>query len=240
MDGNGRWATRRGLPRTAGHDAGEVAILEAIDAALAARIRWLTLFAFSTENWTRPRHEVEFLMAFNRRMISAHGETFHRRGICVRYMGRASERVPLELKREMEHIQARTSSNSTLTLTFAFDYGGRAEVVAAVRRIIEADVRPEEVTEQTISAHLWYPDMPDPDLIIRTAGEFRLSNFLLWRAAYSELVFMDEYWPDFRGGHFVAALEEYARRQRRFGSLDGDADAGMGLIGPSEVDPPNC
>ncbi len=219
MDGNGRWALRRGLQRTSGHDAGEAAILAAVDAAMNASVGWLTLFAFSTENWTRPPHEVAHLMAFNQRMIATHGDAFHRRGIRVRYMGASSDRIPPELRIEMDAIQARTAENRRLTLTFAFDYGGRAEIVAALRELVRENISPENVREATIADRIWFPDMPDADLIIRTSGEFRLSNFLLWRGAYSELVFLDVLWPDFREDHFVRALEEYERRQRRFGGV---------------------
>jgi undecaprenyl diphosphate synthase len=219
MDGNGRWATRRGLPRIAGHDAGELAITATVDAALAEGIGWLTLFAFSSENWGRPQAEVDFLMDFNRRLIEKHGDDYDRRGIRMRYLGRQAEPIPAAVRGAMHEIETRTAKNSKLTLSFAFNHGGRAELVDAVRTLLEAPTSPHFITEHTIAGALQFADMPDPDLIIRTSGEYRLSNFMLWRAAYSELVFTDVLWPDFRGSDFREALEVYAQRGRRFGGV---------------------
>ncbi len=240
MDGNGRWASRQGLERTRGHAAGEAAITATVDAALEARVEWLTLFAFSTENWRRPAPEVTFLMEFNRRMITKYGDDYHRRGIRIRYLGRQNEQVPASVRRDMREIQERTAMNSALTLTFAFNYGGRAELVDAVRALLERAVRSQDVDERTIAAHFQFPDTPDPDLIIRTSGEYRLSNFMLWGAAYAELVFLDVLWPDFRAHHFDGALELYRARRRRFGAIlnagfDGAEPAGFAAAGSAEA-----
>ena len=183
MDGNGRWATRRGQERIAGHEAGEAAIVAAIDAALDAGVRWLTLFAFSTENWNRPEAEVEFLMEFNRRLIEKHGEAYYRRGVRFRYMGERTAPVPTPVAAAMTRIEHMTADAGTLTLTFAFNYGGRREIVRACQRLIADGVPVEEVDEARLAGARQYPDAPDPDVIVRTAGEYRLSNFLLWEAA---------------------------------------------------------
>jgi undecaprenyl diphosphate synthase len=219
MDGNGRWATKRGLIRTDGHNAGEAAILDTIDGAIDNGIAWLTLFAFSTENWGRPRAEVDFLMEFNRRLILEHGDVFHSKGVRVRYLGRGSELIPARVRDTMRAIEVRTKDNTVLTLTFAFDYGGRSALVDAARRLVADGVTANDVTEDSFTARFQFPDMPDPDVIIRTAGEYRLSNFLLWGAAYAEFVFLDVLWPDFRASHLRDALFVYANRTRHFGEL---------------------
>lgn len=219
MDGNGRWATQRGARRIAGHRAGEEAILATIEAALRAGVRWVTLYAFSTENWNRPAAEVDFLMNFNRDLIIKHGEAYYRRGVRFRYQGRRTAPVPTAVAEAMTGIERLTADADALTLTFAFNYGGRDEIVTACRRLVEAGVDPEEVDEARFAAAFQYPDTPDPDVIVRTAGEYRLSNFLLWEAAYSELVFLDLPWPDFRERHFREVLETYARRTRTFGAV---------------------
>lgn len=231
MDGNGRWATRRGLPRVDGHAAGEEAITATVDAAMEHGIRWLTLYAFSTENWDRPRTEVDFLMHFNWRLIEKLGDDYHRRGIRIRYMGHRADPVPRYVQSAMTEIQDRTASNSQLTLTYAFNYGGRAELVDAYRRMLTAGVTGPLVTEDTVSRHLEYPDAPDPDLIIRTSGEHRLSNFMLWQAAYSEFVFLDVLWPDFRGTNLTEALDIYRARNRRFGVIADSDQSGSSVEG---------
>lgn len=221
MDGSGRWATRRQLSRIEGHGAAEGAITAVVDAAIAEGVRWLTLFAFSTENWTRPPDEVAFLMEYNSRLIAKHGAGYHRRGIRVRYLGRQAEPVPSRLQEEIRRFQDLTAANSTLNLTLALNYGGRAELVDAVQRLLLDGTPAALVDEGAIASHLQYPEMPSPDLIVRTGGERRLSNFMLWGAAYAELVFLDVLWPDFRAAHFRSALEIYERRRRTFGSLGG-------------------
>ena len=224
MDGNGRWAQRRGLKRTDGHTAGEVALFDTIEGALEVGLRWMTVYAFSTENWRRPLDEVRFLMRFNESLLLRRREDLLRMGVRVRFIGRRGGRVPRRLLNHIEDTEALTARNRALTLTFAFNYGGRAELVDAVRAIAEevADgrLRPEKVDERAIARHLYAPDMPDPDLLVRTSGEYRISNYLLWESAYSEFVFTDVLWPDFRRRHLFGAIGEYQRRERRFGSID--------------------
>lgn len=220
MDGNGRWAARRGLPRSAGHEAGLDALFDAVDGALEIGVRWLTVYAFSTENWSRPRDEVRFLLDFNRSILRARRDEMNQRGVRLRFIGSRDRRLSRPLIAEMDAAVALTAANRRLNLTVAFNYGGRAEITEAVRRIVAADVSPAEVTEETIAAHLHVPEMPDPDLLIRTSGEYRLSNFLLWQMAYSEMVFLDVLWPDFSRRHLLGAVAEFQCRARRFGGLD--------------------
>jgi undecaprenyl diphosphate synthase len=219
MDGNGRWATKRGLKRTDGHAAGEEALFDTVHGALELGVRWLTVYAFSTENWRRPVDEVRFLMNFNREILNRRRDELHDLGVRVRFAGRRDWRVPRKLVREQDDAVALTGRNRRLTLTFAFNYGGRAEIVDAVRRIAADGTAPDKIDEKTIARHLYYPDMPDPDLVIRTSGEFRISNFLLWELAYSELVFTDVLWPDFRRENLFEAVREFQRRDRRFGTV---------------------
>ncbi len=220
MDGNGRWAAQRGLPRTAGHEAGLDALFDAVDGALEIGVRWLTVYAFSTENWTRPLDEVRFLLDFNRSILAARRDEMHERGVRVRFIGGRDGRLARSLLAEMDAAAELTAGNRRLTLTVAFNYGGRAELTEAVRTIVASGARPREITEETIRANLATSDMPDPDVVIRTSGEYRLSNFLLWQAAYSELVFLDVLWPDFNRSHLFEAVAEYQRRERRFGGVD--------------------
>jgi undecaprenyl diphosphate synthase len=223
MDGNGRWAQQRGLKRTEGHAAGEEALFDTVDGALDIGLQWLTVFAFSTENWRRPLDEVRFLMGFNERLLVTRRDDLHERGVRVRFIGRRGGRVPGRVRRRIEETEELTRRNRRLTLTFAFNYGGRAELVDGVREIArEARSRkldPDKIDERTIARHLYAPDMPDPDLLIRTSGEFRISNYLLWQLAYSELVFTDVLWPDFRTKDLVDAIAEFQRRNRRFGNV---------------------
>ena len=193
MDGNGRWARRQGLPRTEGHAAGEEALVDTAYGALDLGVKWLTVYAFSTENWRRPADEVRFLMNFNESL----------------------------LLRRMEESEALTSANRKMTLTMAFNYGGRAEIVDAVRAVVASGMPADKIDERAIRSHLYHPDMPDPDLVVRTSGEYRVSNFLLWELAYAELVFTDVLWPDFRRTHLFGAISEYQGRSRRYGGLDG-------------------
>ena len=221
MDGNGRWAQRRGLKRTEGHAAGEEALFDTVEGALEIGLEWMTVYAFSTENWRRPLDEVRFLMGFNERLLMARRDELNGKGVRVRFIGRRTGRVPGRVLRRIEETEALTARNRTLTLTFAFNYGGRAELVDAVRAIAQAakDGRqdPGRVDERTIQRHLYAPDMPDPDLLVRTSGEHRISNYLLWQLAYSELHFTDVLWPDFSRADFEAALASYDARRRRFG-----------------------
>jgi undecaprenyl diphosphate synthase len=220
MDGNGRWAAKRGLPRTEGHSAGEEALLDTVHGALDIGLRWLTVYAFSTENWRRPRDEVRYLMGFNERLLERRRDELNERGVRIRFAGRRDWRVPRRLVRRMDESTELTQGNDAMTLTIAFNYGGRAEIVDAVRRLVESGTPASKVDEKALRSRLYYPDMPDPDLVIRTSGEFRVSNFLLWELAYSELVFTDVLWPDFRRGDLFEAIREFQRRDRRFGSVN--------------------
>jgi undecaprenyl diphosphate synthase len=223
MDGNGRWAQHRGLRRTEGHAAGEHALLDTVEGALDIGLSWMTVYAFSTENWRRPLDEVRFLMNFNERLLEKRRDELHERGVRVRFIGRRGGRVPARVRRRIEETEQLTHRNRTMTLTFAFNYGGRAELVDAVRAIgrgvQEGRIDPERIDERTIVRHLYAPDMPDPDLLVRTSGEYRISNYLLWELAYAELVFTDVLWPDFRKQHLFAAIAEYQQRERRFGAV---------------------
>jgi undecaprenyl diphosphate synthase len=219
MDGNGRWASQRGLPRTEGHAAGEEALLDTVNGALDLGIRWLTMFAFSTENWRRPRDEVRYLMGFNESLLMRRRDELHDKGVRILFAGRRDWRVPRRVLRRMDESVALTQANRTMTLTMAFNYGGRAEIVDAVRALVDEGVSGAKIDERAIRSHLYYPDQPDPDLVIRTSGEYRISNFLLWQLAYSELVFTDVLWPDFRRAQLFEAVAEYQRRERRFGRV---------------------
>ena len=220
MDGNGRWARQRGLPRTEGHAAGEEAMFDTVEGALELGIGWLTMFAFSTENWRRPPDEVRYLMHFNEGILTRHRDDLNEKGVRIRFSGRRDWRVPRRLIRHMDESCALTAANRRLTLTICFNYGGRAEIIDAVRKLAADGVRPEKIDEKALRSRLYWPDMPDPDVVIRTSGEFRISNFLLWELAYSELVFSELYWPDFRRQNLFDAVLEYQKRERRYGGLE--------------------
>lgn len=220
MDGNGRWASQRGLPRTEGHGAGEVALVDAVDGALELGVKWLTMYAFSTENWRRPADEVRYLMGFNQSLLQRRRDELNEKGVRIRFAGRRDWRVPRRVLRQMNESAELTKNNRKLTLTMAFNYGGRAEIVDAVKALIDEGVGANKIDEKAIAKHLYWPDMPDPDLVVRTSGEHRISNFLLWEIAYSELVFPDVLWPDFRREHLYEAVLEYQRRERRYGGLE--------------------
>lgn len=223
MDGNGRWAEQRSLPRTAGHEAAEAAVMDVIEAARAAGVGWLSLYAFSTENWRRPPSEVKFLMNFNRDLLLRRADDLDERRVRVRFIGRRGRPVPRRLVELMEATEARTAHHDRLTLQIAFNYGGRAELVDAARALAEDAVagrlRPDRITERSLHARLYAPSAPDVDLLVRTSGEQRLSNFLLWEAAYAELVFTETLWPDFDRYALYAAVAEFQRRARRFGRV---------------------
>jgi undecaprenyl diphosphate synthase len=219
MDGNGRWATKRGLPRIDGHAAGEAALMDAVEGGLELGVRWLTVYAFSTENWRRPADEVRFLMGFNEGLLSRRRDELHEKGVRIRFAGRRDWRVPRRVVKRMEESAALTVGNRKMTLTIAFNYGGRAELVDAVRDLVQSGVRADKIDEKAIRRHLYHPDQPDPDLVIRTSGEYRISNFLLWQLAYSELVFTDVLWPDFRRDDLYEAVLEFQRRERRYGDV---------------------
>ena len=216
MDGNGRWARRRGLPIAAGHRAGTRALRRTVEAAIDLGVESLAVYAFSTENWTRPADEVEALMEIFAETIERELPDLAKEGVRTRFVGRR-DRAPAELRARMAALEEETAVNERLQLWIAFDYGGRAELAAAARRLVEDSVEPDEIDEEALAARLYEPDMPDPDLLIRTSGELRISNFLLWQLAYAELVFVDTLWPDFGEADLRSALEDYARRRRRFG-----------------------
>jgi undecaprenyl diphosphate synthase len=223
MDGNGRWAKRRGLKRTEGHAAGEEALFDTVEGGLDVGLPWMTVYAFSTENWRRPIDEVRFLMRFNESLLLRRRDDLNERGVRVRFIGRRSGRVPRRVLRHIEDTEALTAHNRRMTLTFAFNYGGRAELVDGMRAIAvevaAGTIKPDKIDDRIIARHLYAPDMPDPDLVVRTSGEFRISNYLLWEAAYSEFVFTDVLWPDFRRENLFAAIREFQQRERRFGEI---------------------
>ena len=225
MDGNGRWAKQRGLPRTDGHTRGEEALFDAVEGALEVGLRWMSVYAFSTENWRRPPSEVSFIMWFNRDLLTRRADELHERGVRVRFIGRQRRPIPKSLLRIMADTEALTRDNRRLTLQIAFNYGGRAELVDAARRlaadVADGQLNPNRINERTIASRLYGPDAPDVDLLVRTRGEQRLSNFLLWEAAYAELVFDQVLWPDFRRDHLDRAIEEFQRRTRRVGAVEG-------------------
>jgi undecaprenyl diphosphate synthase len=219
MDGNGRWAQRRGLPRTEGHAAGEEALFDTVEGALDLGLKWLTVYAFSTENWKRPPDEVRYLMGFNESLLLRRRDELHERGVRVRFVGRRDWRVPRRVLRRIDETIELTKHNTRMTLGLAFNYGGRAEIVDAVRSLVLQGTPADKVSERTLRAHLYDPEMPDPDVVIRTSGEYRISNFLLWELAYSELIFTDVLWPDFRREHFFDAIREFQSRDRRYGGV---------------------
>lgn len=220
MDGNGRWAQRRGLKRTDGHAAGEEALFDTVEGGLDLGIKWMTVYAFSTENWKRPTDEVRYLMGFNESLLVRRRDELHDRGVRMRFIGRRDWRVPKRLARRMDESVELTRANKAMTLTIAFNYGGRAEIVDAVRALVAEGVPADKIDEKAISRRMYDPEMPDPDVMVRTSGEFRISNYLLWEIAYSELVFTDVLWPDFRREHLFDAVREYQDRNRRFGGLE--------------------
>ena len=222
MDGNGRWAQSRGLPRTEGHKAGEEALFDVVDGALEVGVQWLTVYAFSTENWRRPADEVRFLLEFNEEVLLRRRDELHERGVRIRFVGRRDRRVPKRLLRLMDDAVELTRHNTRMTFTIAFNYGGRAEIVDAVKALLRSGIAADQVTERSISCRLYDPEMPEPDLLIRTSGEFRTSNFLLWEIAYSELYFTETAWPDFRRGDLYEAIKCYQDRERRFGTVSGN------------------
>jgi undecaprenyl diphosphate synthase len=222
MDGNGRWAAARGMPRSEGHRRGVEALRRTVRAAGDLGIGILTIFSFSAENWTRPPAEVRELMGLLRRFIRNDLAELHKNGVHVRVIGERNDLAP-DIRRLLEEAEDLTRDNDKLMLVVAFNYGGRQEIARAAQRlaveVAEGRMPAEAVTPEALAAHLDAPEMPDPDLIIRTSGEQRLSNFLLWQAAYSELVFVPTYWPDFDRSTLEGAIAEYRRRERRFGGL---------------------
>jgi undecaprenyl diphosphate synthase len=218
MDGNGRWAKQRGLPRLVGHRAGTENIRRIVTECVEQGVRYLTLYAFSTENWSRPSREVDGLMRILSEFIDRETDNLDREGAQIRHLGRF-EGVSEALQRKITSAVEQTRHNNRITLAVAFNYGGRSDIVDAVRSLLAEGVSPNEITEQSISEHLSTRGMPDPDLIIRTSGEWRLSNFLIWQAAYSEYWTTPIYWPDFGPDQLRQAISDYGQRERRFGGL---------------------
>lgn len=217
MDGNGRWAKARGLPREMGHQAGSKVVGEIIRHCKKIGVPYITIYAFSTENWKRPAKEVDALLDLLRHYLS-NMEEYQKENARLRVLGHL-EPLPRDLRESIRRAEAESAGNTAITVNIALNYGGRGEIIQGVRRLMEEGVSPEEVTEELLSQRLYTAGMPDPDLIIRPSGEYRLSNFLLWQSAYSELLFMNVLWPDFTPEHLNYALHQYARRSRRFGGV---------------------
>jgi len=218
MDGNGRWALSRGLPRLAGHKAGTENLRRVIRATVEFGIKYLTIYAFSTENWGRPPEEVKGLMYILEDVIDRELAELHKEGVQLRHIGRLERLSPTLQEKVLDAIEL-TKDNNRLVLNVAFNYGGRDEIVQAIQRMMRDGIKPEDVTDEAVSRYLYTAGVPDPDLIIRTSGELRISNFLIWQAAYSEWYITPTYWPDFDKDEYRRALEAFARRDRRFGKV---------------------
>ena len=225
MDGNGRWAQARGKPRTEGHVAGVKSLRAMVENCINYGVDYLTVFSFSSENWTRPKDEISFIFGLLRRFVASDLEKLHRNNVRVRIMG-SREGLDDSLRRLIAEVEATTAMNTGLKLQVAFNYGGKAEIAEAVRRIAglvaAGRLKAEDISEETIGRALYTAGIPDPDIIIRTSGEQRISNFMLWQSAYSELVFVEENWPDFNEKTFVRVLEEYSRRDRRLRGVEAN------------------
>ena len=222
MDGNGRWAKERGLPRAKGHRAGAESVREVMEACKELGVKYLTLYAFSSENWSRPESEIGALMALLDRFLDEKAAELKKQNVRLQAIGQI-ERLPEKTRERLERIQEQTKDNSSMTLVLALSYGAREEITAAARALAQAAVdgkiRPEDIDCKLFADHLYTKDIPDPDLLIRTSGEMRISNFLLWQISYSEIVIVKKMWPDFRQGDLFAAADEYKKRHRRFGAL---------------------
>jgi len=218
MDGNGRWARSRGLPRLAGHRAGTENLRRMIEACVEFGVSYLTIYAFSTENWGRPDEEVSGLMGIFEEVFDRELKELHRQGAQLRHIGQLDEIKKSLREKVLKGIEL-TKNNDKLVLNVAFNYGGRDEIVYAIKQMIQNGVKAEEIDEDKVSQYLFTADIPDPDLVIRTSGEQRISNFLIWQAAYAEWVFPDTYWPDFGREELLAAIQEYSRRERRYGRV---------------------
>ncbi len=225
MDGNGRWAKSRGLPRIEGHRAGTESLRKVIRACVEFNVPYLTIYAFSTENWARPKEEVNGLMMLLESVVVNELDELHQEGVCIRHIGRL-EAMPAGLAAKVKNAIEVTKNNTNLYLTIAWNYGGRDEIVYAVQQLIKAGIRSEEVTEQAISAALFTAGTPDPDLVIRTSGELRLSNFLVWQSAYSEWFITPVYWPDFGKEELRQAILDFGKRDRRYGKVSSDEKNG--------------
>lgn len=220
MDGNGRWAKERGLPRTKGHEAGEAVLFDVIEGAIQIGVKYLSAYAFSTENWKRSPEEVRFLMGFNRDVIRRRRDQLNEMGVKIVWAGRKPKLWASVIK-ELEIAEEMSKGNDILTMQFCVNYGGRAEIVDATREIARlaaaGKLDPDRITEASFQRHLYQPEVPDVDLFVRSSGEQRTSNFLLWQAAYAEMIFVDKYWPDWSRNDLWQAIEQYAGRDRRFG-----------------------
>ncbi len=220
MDGNGRWAKKRGLSRIKGHKAGAKAIENALDSALHLGVKVITVYAFSTENWVRPEYEVSVLMTLLFQFLKLQKKKLLDKDIKLSIIGDRSK-LPLFVNREIDNVLEETKNNNSLIFNIALNYGGRAEIINAVKGIIEKGLKKEDISEEVFSKFLYTKDLPDPDLLIRTSGEIRVSNFLLWQIAYAELYFTDVLWPDFDTIEMLKAIIEYQKRERRFGGTGG-------------------
>ncbi|MFD2256163.1 isoprenyl transferase [Luteolibacter algae] len=222
MDGNGRWAKQRGLPRAEGHRAGAESVREVMDACKELDIKYLTLYAFSSENWNRPEAEIDALMTLLDHFLDEKAEELDKQNVRLQAIGQI-DRLPAATRERLTRIQEHTRNNDSMTLVLALSYGAREEITAAARSIVQAaiagEIDPAEITCELFARHLYTADIPDPDLLIRTSGEMRVSNFLLWQISYSEMIIVKKMWPDFRQGDLFAAVEEYKTRHRRFGAL---------------------
>ncbi|TET16372.1 MAG: di-trans,poly-cis-decaprenylcistransferase [Dehalococcoidia bacterium] len=223
MDGNGRWAAKRGLPRLAGHRAGTDNVHRIVECFDRYQVKYLTLYAFSTENWRRPGIEVSGLLRILAQMIDRETKALHEKNVRISHLGRLDD-LPPELQGKVHKALELTGNNTGMTLSIAFDYGGRAEILDAVRHIIKDRVPSEDITESLFSSYLYTADVPEPDLLIRTGGEMRVSNFLIWQAAYSEFYSTPVLWPDFDEKEIEKALVAYSRRERRFGGLKAEGE----------------
>ena len=236
MDGNGRWAKDRGLPRTAGHEAGESSLFDVVEGALEIGVKWVSAYAFSTENWRRSPDEVRFLMGFNRDVLRRRRDLMNSWGVRVRWAGRRPK-LWRSVINELETAEELTRNNSTVTLTMCVNYGGRAEIAdaaqAIAREVAAGRVKPDKVNEKLFARYLDEPDLPDVDLFLRTSGEQRTSNFLLWQSAYAEMVFVPELWPDVDRRDLWRAIETYAQRERRYGGAVDAVEAGE-AVDPAE------
>ena len=229
LDGNGRWANQRGLPRTAGHLAGEEALFDTVEGALELGIKWITAYTFSTENWGRSGEEVEFLMWFNEDLLARRRDDLHSQGVRMLFAGDMDDpRIPERNRKHMREAEELTRGNDDLHLVFAFNYGSRREIAEAAKRVsarvVSGEIQVVDIDEDVIAAELYVPDMPDVDLIIRSSGEHRLSNFLLWQSAYAEFYFPGILWPDFDRHGLVDAVVDFQSRDRRFGRAEDDPD----------------
>ncbi len=218
MDGNGRWARKRGLPRIEGHRNGAISLKETVKACVEFGIKYLTVYAFSTENWKRPKEEVSFLMNILSSTIDREIDELNRNGIKMRFFGRISM-LPENLRKKIRSAEEKTRDNDRLNLSIMLSYGGRAEITDALKSIVKSHIKSDRINEEIISRSLYTADMPDPDLLIRTAGEMRVSNFMLWQIAYAEIWVTDVLWPDFRKKHLLEAINDYSGRVRKFGGL---------------------